>query len=487
MIRHSLLAALAIALPALSRAVEPGEYYRPKLHFTAPADWINDPNGLFRVGPEWHLQFQYKWPRNWGHAKSTDLLHWEFLPLTLAPDEVGDIWSGCTVRDPQNTSGFFAPGTGGLVSVYASWKKPAQHISLAFSSDEGATWQRPPGNPVLDTGKTDFRDPKVLWHEGSKQWSMVIAAGRNLEFYTSPNLRQWKLASTFETPLRPDQVFECPDLFRLPVEGRAGTEKWVLISSFIEKGACETRYWVGEFDGARFQSESGDAPPLLGNGPDDYAGITWPRDAATGRTVLIAWMNTWTYAGKPPTKPWQGCMTIPRELALRAIPGGGWSLYQHPARELWSALSRKIDVPRPSLIASQRQVLAQETTGAIRARLQLEPGSQVEFEFFAQGQNKTVIGYDAAHSILYFDRRGSGGPAVHDKFPVRREAPLELPPDGALDFEFVWDRSTVEVFAADGSVYLSGLTFPAEGATEVAMAVKVGRITPHRMDVQALP
>src|SRR3954471_1425873 len=103
MIRLPLLAVL-LALPLFSRAVESSEYYRPKLHFTAPADWINDPNGLFRVGPEWHLQFQYQWPRHWGHAKSTDLLRWEFLPTALAPDEVGDVWSGCTVRDPRNTS-----------------------------------------------------------------------------------------------------------------------------------------------------------------------------------------------------------------------------------------------------------------------------------------------------------------------------------------------------------------------------------------------
>ncbi|HSI15158.1 MAG TPA: levanase, partial [Chthoniobacter sp.] len=124
MFRPLLLATL-LSLPIGARAAELSDLYRPRLHFTAPDDWINDPNGLFRVGPEWHLQFQYKWPRNWGHAKSADLLHWEHLPLTLAPDATGDIWSGCTVRDEHNTSGFFAPGKGGLVSVYASWKKPA--------------------------------------------------------------------------------------------------------------------------------------------------------------------------------------------------------------------------------------------------------------------------------------------------------------------------------------------------------------------------
>src|SRR5688500_10099373 len=113
MIRPLLLAAL-VSFPIICQAAELGEIYRPRLHFTAPADWINDPNGLFRVGPDWHLQFQYKWPRHWGHARSTDLLNWEFLPPALAPDEVGDIWSGCTVRDPQNKSGFFAPGKGGL-------------------------------------------------------------------------------------------------------------------------------------------------------------------------------------------------------------------------------------------------------------------------------------------------------------------------------------------------------------------------------------
>jgi sucrose-6-phosphate hydrolase SacC (GH32 family) len=179
-------------------------------------------------------------------------------------------------------------------------------------------------------------------------------------------------------------------------------------------------------------------------------------------------------------------MTLPRELTLRRA-AGGWTLYQHPARELWTALSRKIDAERTSLIASQRQVLCQERTGALRARLQMEPGSLVEFELFANGENKTVIGYDAARAVLYFDRRKSGGPAVHEKFPVRREAALPLPSAGTLDFQVIWDRSTVEVFAGDGAVYLSGLTFPAPEATEVAVHCRIGRVALERLDVQAEP
>ena len=238
---------IAALLTSAAISAEPtADRWRPQLHFTAPDDWIIDPNGLFRVGTEWHLQFQYRNQRHWGHAKSMDLLRWEMLPVALAPDAVGDVWSGCTVRDERNTSGFFAPGRSGLVSAYASWKNPAQHISLAFSADEGATWQRPPGNPVLDTGKTDFRDPKVLWHEPTARWAMVVAANKRLEFYSSPDFKNWTRTGEFGPPPRPSQVFECPDLFKLPVEGGAGREKWVLVSSFVDNGACETRYWIGK-------------------------------------------------------------------------------------------------------------------------------------------------------------------------------------------------------------------------------------------------
>ena len=467
----------AVMLTSGVLAAEPTvDPWRPRLHFTAPDDWINDPNGLFRVGTEWHLQFQYKWPRHWGHAKSADLLHWEMLPVALAPDAVGDIWSGCTVRDDHNTSGFFAPGKGGLVSAYASYKKPAQHISLAFSADEGATWQRPPGNPVLDPGKTDFRDPKVFWHAPTTRWAMVVAADKQLEFYSSPDLKKWTRTGEFGVPPRPSQVFECPDLFKLPVEGGAGREKWVLVSSFIDNGACETRYWIGEFDGNHFQTDTTEAK-LLGSGPDDYAAITWPRDPATGRTVLIGWMNTWTYADNAPTKPWKGCMTLPRELTLHATAGGGWSLRQRPIRELWVAPPTS-----QTLTASDgRSILGKMSTGALKVKLRPQRNAVVAIELFSAGSNNTEVGYDAARGVVYFDRRESGGTAVSDKFPLRREAPLALDAEGVLDMEIVWDRSTLEVFAGDGAVYLSGLVFPDPAADEVAIRVSPGS-TP--VDVQ---
>ncbi len=464
-------------------AEDPGDPYRPLLHYTPPADWLNDPNGLFRVGPEWHLQYQYTWPRQWGHAKSLDLLHWETLPVALVPDSAGDIWSGCTTRDERNTSGFFKPGTGGLVSVYASWKKPKQHISLAYSADEGATWQRPPGNPVLDTGSEDFRDPKVLWHDGSKQWSMVVAAGKQLEFYTSPNLRQWTRSGEFGKLERPEQVFECPDLFRLPVDGAPGKEKWVLLSSVNEHDVCEARYWVGEFDGAIFHSET-PAPKLLAFGPDDYAGITWPRDPATGRTVLISWMNSWTYADKAPTKPWKGCMTMPRELTLGAGKDGQWMLWQPAVRELWMAPHESSSVEFKRLEASDgRKVLTKLRTGGIRAVLHPEAGSKVEFEMFASEHGKTIVGYDSAKGVLYFDRRDSGGPKVNERFPLRREAALPLDADRALAIELVWDRSTVEVFASKGAVYLSGLVFPDAAAEEVAVSAKTGSVAVDKLEI----
>ena len=187
---------------------------------------MNDPNGLVFYQGEYHLFYQHKRPLHWGHAVSRDLVHWQHLPIALAPDELGDIFSGSAVVDWNNTSGLFGGGSG-LVAIFTHHTERSQSQSLAYSRDNGRTWIKYSGNPVLVSPEPDFRDPKVFWHEPTRRWIMVLATGRSVSFYTSTNLRMWTFASRFGREGLPG-VWECPDLFALSVDGDPNRTQWVL-------------------------------------------------------------------------------------------------------------------------------------------------------------------------------------------------------------------------------------------------------------------
>jgi len=207
------------------------EPYRPQFHFTPEKNWMNNPNGMVYFNGKYHLFYQYHpygntWgPMHWGHAVSTDLMHWETLPVALYPDEHGAIFSGSAVVDWNNTTGFFGDSPG-LVAIYTSVDmypdsdRPRQRQSLAYSTDEGTTWIKYEGNPVLSNVEmTDYRDPKVFWHDETSQWVMVLATGQSVTIYTSADLKKWEFASDFGSKAGShDGVWECPDLFRLPVD-----------------------------------------------------------------------------------------------------------------------------------------------------------------------------------------------------------------------------------------------------------------------------
>ncbi|MFC6604865.1 glycoside hydrolase family 32 protein [Ectobacillus funiculus] len=220
------------------------EKYRPQFHFSPEEKWMNDPNGMVFFNDEYHLFYQYHpfgttWgPMHWGHAVSKDLIHWEQLPIALYPDEHGAIFSGSAVVDWNNTSGFF-DNQPGLVAIYTSAgtypdsDRPRQRQSLAYSKDNGRTWVTYEGNPVLsDVNITDYRDPKVFWHDETNKWVMVLATGQSITIYTSPNLRDWEYGSEFENKAGSHGgVWECPDLFKLSVDGDENNQKWVMFLS----------------------------------------------------------------------------------------------------------------------------------------------------------------------------------------------------------------------------------------------------------------
>ena len=269
------------------------EPYRPQFHFSPPNGWMNDPNGLVYYEGEYHLFYQHNpaaavWgPMHWGHAVSRDLVHWENLPIALYPDAIGAIWSGTVVVDADNTSGL-VPG-GGLVALF-SYENQTQ--GAAFSTDRGRTWQMYASNPILPALETDFRDPKVIWHQPTARWVMVISAKQVIKFFTSENLLDWEFASDFGDWGFYGGVWEVPDLFPLSVDGQ---EKWVLIVSINPGGPAGgngTRYYIGDFDGQTFTNDYPGTLTWLDYGADNYAGTTW-NNAQDGRRLFAGWMSNW--------------------------------------------------------------------------------------------------------------------------------------------------------------------------------------------------
>ncbi len=247
------------------------EQHRPQLHFTPPAQWMNDPNGMVFFEGEYHLFYQHfpdsnVWgPMHWGHAVSIDLIHWEHLPIALYPDSIGLIISGSAVVDWMNTSGFGQDDVPPLVAIFTyhdmegerSGRNDFQSQAIAYSTDKGRSWTKYSGNPVLpNPGVRDFRDPKVIWDRDSEQWVMVFAAYDHVKFYGSPDLKNWTHLSDFGHRWGSHGgVWECPDLFPMKVEGTGETD-WVLLVSInpgSPNGGSGTQYFVGDWDGKRFR------------------------------------------------------------------------------------------------------------------------------------------------------------------------------------------------------------------------------------------
>jgi len=238
------------------------EKYRPSFHFSPAQHWINDPNGLVYYAGEYHMFYQYNpfgdvWGHmHWGHAISKDLVHWQELPIAIPEDGNLMIFSGSVVIDDKNTSGFGSNKNEiPMVAIYTGHiEKVSQSQHLAYSLDKGRTWKKYSGNPVLDIGSKDFRDPKVFWYAPENKWvmSVALALEKKIQFYQSKNLKEWSLLSSFGPVGDTSGIWECPDLFQVPVAGSSGQKKWVLMHS----PAPYMQYFIGEFDGTNFKSEN---------------------------------------------------------------------------------------------------------------------------------------------------------------------------------------------------------------------------------------
>jgi len=468
--------------------------YRPQFHFSPQRNWMNDPNGLVYDQGEYHLFYQHnpdamvhgtERPMHWGHAVSDDLVRWTHLPIALAPDHLGDIWSGCAVVDREDRTGFFGGGRG-LVAIFTQDLDGVQQQSIAHSADKGRTWTMFPGNPVLtNQGLRDIRDPKVFWHAPVRQWIMVLACGDHVRFYRSPDLITWTYASSFGRDHGSHAgVWECPDLFSLPVDGDSNNQRWVLVVSVNGAQGSRIQYFIGHFSGAEFVNDSAaDAIQWADYGRDNYAAVTWSDTSLRdGRRAWIGWMNDWVYADRTPTSPWRGALTLPRLLSLRATPQG-IRLVQDPVPALYQlrGQGRHWD---DTTVAVGTNLLSGITGSALEIVGEFTPSTATEFGFRirAHGAHHTTVGYEPGTSTLFVDRTASGLTSFSPSFPGRHEAPLPLA-HGSITLHLFVDWSSVEVFGNDGEAVITDLIFPDGDDIGLELYTDGGAVTLRSLDV----
>ncbi|NOU87253.1 glycoside hydrolase family 32 protein [Paenibacillus sp. LMG 31460] len=476
--------------------------FRPQLHFTPRDQWMNDPNGMVFYEGEYHLFYQYHpestvWgPMHWGHAVSQDLVHWEHLPIALAPDEHGAIFSGSVVVDKHDTSGFFA-GKSGLVAIFTHHDtKPGtdltrQRQSLAYSTDRGRTWTKYANNPVLiEEALPDFRDPKVFWFNPQQSWVMVIAAGDTIRFYKSPNLKEWTHSGEFGVGQGShDGVWECPDLFELPVDGDILNRRWVLIVSIGEDAnfleGSRTQCFIGSFNGDTFVSEESPAPLLwLDHGRDNYAGVTWSDvPEQQGRRLFIGWMNNWKYANVIPTSNWRGAMTLPRELTLTAEMEGV-RLLQKPIPELQAQRRGEQNWAAFELSNSELTVTHGDLLEII-AEFEFDDELEFGLKLRASETEETILGYSTHEQLLFIDRSRSGAIDFHADFACKHSALLKAE-TGNMKLHIFVDRSSIEAFANDGKLVMTDQIFPLSSSTGIKLYAKDGSVKVKSLTIHTL-
>jgi fructan beta-fructosidase len=486
-IAASLLATWAPAPKTGSDGPERPDRYRPLYHFTPPQDFMNDPNGLVFFRGEYHLFYQHnpegpRWGHmSWGHAVSPDLVHWRHLPVAIHESGGTMIFSGSAVVDGGNTTGFGRDGEPPLVAIYTGHGHGRQTQNLAYSLDRGRTWTKYAGNPVLDIGSAEFRDPMVFRHGPTGRWVMVVvlAAEKKVRFYGSADLKSWERLSDFGPAGATGGVWECPNLFPLPVEGRPGTTRWVLkvdVNPGSVSGGSGGQYFVGTFDGKAFTNESGDWPLWIDYGKDFYAAQSWSdMPESDGRRVWLGWMANWQYANRLPTRPWRGAMTVPRTLTLCETPAG-LRLAQAPVRELKALRGRHTRLADRVVSGKGGAPADEKISGAaLEVVAEFEPGTASEFGLkVRRGEDEeTLVGYDVRARALFVDRTRSGESDFNEEFSGRHAGPL-APEGGRVKMHLFVDTSSVEVFGNHGRTVITDLIFPDPASRGLGFYAKGG-------------
>lgn len=432
------------------------EKYRPVYHHTPAWGWMNDPNGMFYKDGVWHLYFQYnpygsQWENmTWGHSTSTDLIHWTFQGAPIEADAWGTIFSGSAVVDHNNTAGF---GKGAVVAMYTSAGEN-QTQSIAYSNDNGQTFTKYDGNPVLTSNTPDYRDPHVFWNEDIKRWNMIMAEGQHMDIYSSADLKEWKLESQFGAEYgNHGGVWECPDLMKMKVRG-TDQYKWMLLCNINPGGpfgGSATQYFVGQFDGHKFTCES--APEVtkwMDYGKDHYATVTFDN-APDGRRVAMAWMSNWQYANQVPTMQFRSANSVPRDL----------DLYEYQGQTYCGV------TPSPELAAARPKKATKTLTEACEMVVTLKGNATITLA--NDKGEQVVMTYDEKSRTFAMDRTKSGQKDFSDDFAALTVAPVH----GKMSqLRLFIDRSSIEAFDADGKMAMTNLVFPTKPYNKVLVKGK---------------
>lgn len=457
------------------------EPYRPQFHFSPETKWMNDPNGMVYHKGIYHLFYQYYpedivWgPMHWGHATSKDLIYWEHQGIKLFPDEHGYIFSGSVVVDHKNTSGLSPDNDPPLVALFTYHDAEAekkgeinyQTQGLAFSNDNGVTWEKYKGNPVIgNPGIKDIRDPKVSWYEPTKQWIMTLAVGDHISFYGSKDLINWNKLSDFGKNVGAHGgVWECPDLFPM-VENNSGDIKWVLLVSINPggpNGGSATQYFIGTFDGKKFVPED-KITRWLDYGADNYAGVTF-SNAPNNKKIFLGWMSNWDYAQQTPTKVWRSAMTIPRELSL-SKENNNYFLNSVPIQQfknlhLSSEKKNNIKVQGNYTV---KQALPEQA----EILIETESSNPFSIKLSNDSDDFVLLLIDPVKKIISFDRRQSGLVEFNEKFANKIHTLPINSSDQINDLQIILDRSSIEIFIDHGKYVITEQVFPNKPYSELS-------------------
>lgn len=456
--------------------------FRPLFHHTPQYGWMNDPNGMFYKDGVWHLYYQYnpygsKWQNmSWGHSTSSDLVNWEHKPVALRPDGLGSIFSGSCVVDTDNTAGM---GKEEVIALYTS-AGTSQMQSMAHSSDGGITFDVYPANPVI-TLESEARDPNMFWNERTGEWNLVLAHALDHEmlFFTSPDLKEWTLQSAFGKGIgAQDGVWECPDLFELPVEG-TDEKKWVLICNINPGGpfgGSAVQYFVGDWDGRKFTADTlpdGSIPTKwLDYGKDNYALVSW-SGAPDGRRTAIGWMSNWQYAADVPTMQYRSANTLPREIGLFQGPDGEVYASSAPSPELLGMRGKLTEsasrINAGSKARSFRLPEANDGVCEILMDIDAAKADNVTLTLSNKAGDEVVMTYDRKASQFSFDRTRSGIVDFSESFPAITVSPT-YEKNGKISLRVFIDRSSIELFGNEGRFVMTNLVFPTQPYSTLSVA-----------------
>lgn len=460
------------------------EAERPQVHFTSRVNWLNDPNGLVYFAGEYHLFFQHnpygiEWGNmTWGHAVSPDLVHWTQLGHAIWPDAQGTMYSGSAVVDWENTSGFAATAKGQpdrtkdtddarqppLVLMYTAAGSKSKESAgrpftqcIAYSNDKGRTWTKYARNPVIGHIAAENRDPKVIWHPGTKRWIVALYEdGSRYSLHASPNLKEWKKLQDLEMP----GCSECPDFFPMAIDGDATKQKWVFT-------AADSRYMVGTFDGTRFTPEPVGKAGIkqVDFGRNFYAVQSYSDiPPADGRRIQIAWMRGPHSAGMPFNQQ----MSFPTEVKLKTTADGP-RLFRLPVKEIEKLHGPEVSVSGVKIGPGETgvdAVLKGLTGGLFHIRLEVKPELANEVGLVVMGETiRYTTGDGALHAL--------------------GDAALELE-NGTLRLELLVDRTSIETFGNDGRVAMASCFEPKAQGAQVQVFAKGGTATVVSMTVWPL-